>query len=238
MSAEIPEGWYADPQDQAPGAERWWNGYSWTAHTRVQPPPPPQPVAPVSSSAPPRAGHDPAPPVAPTPAPTVLTDGTPLAQLLPRLGAYAIDVLLVWVVASVVLGFVAVARLLVGELAGADLLGLAGFPLRPLVVGGLWLGYQLFVLTRGTPSVGKRMLGLEVRRLDPAPGAALGLDSATALRRALVGGGGVLFLMFPGSQPLGAALLGIDAYRMQQDRLQRPWHDQLAGTVVVRRAVS
>jgi uncharacterized RDD family membrane protein YckC len=57
-----PEGWYADPQrPSVPGAERWWNGVSWTAHTRERPAPPP-PVAPApptpvpsTSAVPPRA---------------------------------------------------------------------------------------------------------------------------------------------------------------------------------------
>ena len=55
----------------------------------------------------------------------------------------------------------------------------------------------------------------------------------TTLVRALTGGGGVVLLMFPGSQVLGLGLLGYDAYRMQEDPLQRPWHDQQVGTVVV-----
>ncbi len=241
MTAGVPEGWYADPQDQTPGAERWWNGYSWTAHTRQQPAPPPpsDAEAPAWSSAPPPPAPGPAPasgPAAP-PAPTVLPDGTPLAPLAQRLGAYAVDVVLVWFVGSVLLGFVAGARLLAEELSGFDAVGLLGFPVRPVVLAGLWLGYQMWVLTRGRQSVGKRLLGLEVRRLDPAPGATGGLDSSTALKRALAGGGGLLFVLFPGSQLLGAALLGVDAYRMQQDDLRRPWHDQLAGTVVVRPAV-
>lgn len=238
MNAQVPEGWYADPQDQTPGAERWWNGYSWTAHTRQRPvePPPPAPEVPAWTPAPP-----PPPPTtaaSPAPAPTVLPDGTPLAPLAARLGAYAIDVALVWFVASLLLGAAAIARLLVEELADLDVLGLLDVPLRPLLVAGLWVAYQLLVLTRGTPSVGKRMLGLQVRRLDPAPGSPAGLDASTALRRALAAGGGVLFVMFPGSQLFGAALLGLDAYRMQGDDLHRPWHDQLAGTVVVRPTVS
>ena len=240
MNAQVPEGWDADPQDQTPGAERWWNGYSWTAHTRERPAdPPPAPERPAWESAPPPASEPAAPvaPVAPA-APTVLPDGTPLAPLGPRLGAYAIDVVLVWFVASVLLGFLAGARLLAEELAGIDAFGIFSFPVRPLVVGALWLGYQWLVLTRPMPSLGKRMLGLEVRRLEPSPGSPAGLDSSTALKRALAGGGGVLFVMFPGSQLFGAALLGLDAYRMQQDHLRRPWHDQVAGTVVVRPTVS
>ncbi|GAA1476339.1 hypothetical protein GCM10009623_07850 [Nocardioides aestuarii] len=241
MNGQVPEGWYADPQDQTPGAERWWNGYSWTAHTRQRPadPAPPPVEEPVWGAAPASYAAEPTAPTAPaTTTPTALPDGTPLAPLGQRLGAYAIDVVLVWFVASVLLGFLAGARLLVEELAGLDAFGLFSFPLRPLVIGGLWLGYQWLVLTRPMPSLGKRMLGLGVRRLEPSPGAPAGLDSSTAFRRALAGGGGVLFVMFPGSQLFGAALLGLDAYRMQQDHLRRPWHDQVAGTVVVRPTVT
>ncbi len=224
MSTQAPEGWYADPQDPTPGAERWWNGHSWTAHTRRQPAPPP-----ASPESEPPAAPTPAAPPAP-PAPTVLADGTPLAELGPRLGAYAIDVALVWFVASIG------AVILSLTTAIADGLGVPGqgwlfdgVPVKALLIAALWLAYQLVVLTRGGRSLGKRILGLRVRPVDrEGP-----IDSATALRRALAGSGGVLFVMFPGSQLVGAALLGLDAYRMQQDVLKRPWHDQLAGTAVV-----
>lgn len=231
MSTPVPEGWYADPQDGAPGAERWWNGHQWTAHTRRVPvvPPPTRAAPPAPGAA--AYGATPS-----SPAPPTLPDGTQLAPLAPRLGAYAIDVALVWVAASVLLLVLDTVVVVTGGLGGWDpwgwqLLGWVGTPVRTLVIGLLWVGYQLWWLTRGTPSPGKRWLGLEVRRVGAVPGEPAGLDRGTALTRALVGGGGALFAV---SQLLGTVLVAVDAYRMQQDPLGRPWHDQLAGTAVVR----
>jgi TM2 domain-containing membrane protein YozV len=41
MSTNAPAGWY--PQQD--GTERWWDGQSWTAHSRPVPPPPTTPYA-------------------------------------------------------------------------------------------------------------------------------------------------------------------------------------------------
>lgn len=226
MSGQVPEGWYADPQVAVPGAERWWNGRQWTAHTRrvPVPPPPPSPTASAPGPAPAGAGQ------------STLPDGTPLAPLGPRLGAYAIDVALVWVAASVLLLGLNTVVIITGGLGGWNpwgwqLFGWAGTPVRTLVIALAWVGYQLWWLTRGTPSLGKRWLGLEVRRVEAAPGERSGLDTGTALTRALLGGGGALFAV---SQLLGTVLVAVDAYRMQHDTWRRPWHDQVAGTAVVR----
>jgi uncharacterized RDD family membrane protein YckC len=236
MSTQVPEGWYADPQDPTPGAERWWNGHSWTAHTRERPAPPPTAEAPPTWPGAPGQPGQPQPglsqpnPAVP-PAATVLDDGAALADLGPRLGAYAIDVALVWFVASVGSGIFGLTTAVADELGvpGQGWFTL-GFPIRALLLIGLWLGYQLAVLTHGGRSIGKRILGLRVRPVDrEGP-----IDSRTALRRALASGGGVLFTLFPGSQVFGVGLLGFDAYRMQQDRFRRPWHDQVAGTAVVK----
>ncbi|MEO3754609.1 DUF2510 domain-containing protein [Streptomyces sp. B6B3] len=52
-----PPGWYPDPDHpgQGPGQERWWNGTSWTGHTRVAGEFIPGPVAATPVPPPPRA---------------------------------------------------------------------------------------------------------------------------------------------------------------------------------------
>lgn len=220
MSQAIAEGWYADPQDRSPGAERWWNGHAWTAHTRVQPATTPSPQ-PTRSAPPPKA--------------TSLPDRTPLAQLAPRIVAYGIDVGLVFVVASVISGAIGVFGSLPGWYGwqGPSVWVLLGAPMKALLVIALWLGYQVACLTSDRPTLGKRLLRLQVRHVDgvgPIP-------VREALLRALVSGGGVLFVAFPGGQLLGLLLVGADAYQMQQDPLGRTWHDQLAETAVVSPAV-
>lgn len=235
MAQVVPEGWYADPQDPAPGAERWWNGYSWTAHTRQQPPPPPAPEPPAWQGAPPPAPAGPAPayaaPAAVPAAPRHLADGTPLADLGPRLGAYAIDVVLVYTLVSVVTGVIRLVVTLADGLGvPPELWWFVGFPVKGALIALVWVGYQTLTLTRGRPTLGKKWLGLRVRPVDrEGP-----LDTSTALRRALAGGAGPLLVLFPGSQLFGFGLAGYDAYAMQKDPLRRPWHDQLAGTAVVR----
>lgn len=225
MSQEVPEGWYADPQDPTPGAERWWNGHSWTAHTRRQemapPPPPPTPTSP--------AGQPAYAPQA-TVVPQHLPDGTRLAELAPRIGAHVVDVLLVWAVASVLLLFVDVFTRLADELdLTATYFLLVATPFRAVVLGLLWVAYTLLFVCGSGATPGKRLFGLRVRRLETDQT----LDRRTAALRALTGGAGMLFLMFPGAQLLALCLVGYDAYAMQKDRYRRPWHDQQAGSVVV-----
>lgn len=229
MSEQIPAGWYPDPQATAPGAERWWNGGHWTAHTRRTDLLPPSQAGPATDPVRHPAPGNPDLVARIRAKPTVLPDGTPKGELTARLGAYVIDVLLVVIVAEVVSTLIAFALLLGLEdpLSGSWLL-LSEW-LDVIVIGGLWLGYQLLVGRRGA-TFGKRLLHLRARTLETdGP-----LTARQVVRRSVVGGGGVLCAMFPGSQFLGALLVAYDLYRMDGDEWGRPWHDQVAGTVVVR----
>ena len=163
MAQAVPEGWYADPQDGTPGAQSWGYGHLWTAHTRHPHPVPPHAATAATADAPP-AGPGPAPQVAHPSTPRQLADGTPLADLGPRLAAYGIDVALVFVAVAVPVGVLA-AVLEMGEPVGvADLTGFfLGAPVRALALAGAWALYQLFFLTRGRPTLGKRWLRLRGR---------------------------------------------------------------------------
>ena len=162
---------------------------------------------------------------------SLLAVATALIVLLaPRIGAHVIDVLLVYAVVSMLMLVVDVFTALADEL---DLTGtyflLVGTPIKGLVLGLLWVGYQVVFLTRGGATPGKRFLGLRVRRLETDQP----LDARQAALRSLAGGAGMLFLMFPGAQFFALCLVGYDAFAMQKDALRRPWHEQLTGSAVV-----
>lgn len=228
VSTTIPEGWYPDPQAPDGTRERWWNGHQWTAHTRGAQ----QPRASTAPPPVPYAGRSPqSGPLYATPPPT-LPDGTPLAETGERVGAHALDLVLVWVVATVLADAVHTATGI-----GSYFLSPLGLPwflfggwLDGLLIGGTWLAYQLAFRGSGGRTLGKRLLRLRVRPVD-AEGP---LTTGQVLRRAVLGGGGVLFLMFPAGKLLGPVLLGVDLHRTSRDPFGRPWHDQVAGTAVVK----
>ncbi|MGH3345447.1 MAG: RDD family protein [Nocardioides sp.] len=222
MKQEIPEGWYADPQDRTPGAERWWNGFQWTAHTRRSPPPPAPPPATGSETG--TAGQN-------EPRPSRrLPDGTLAPEIGNRLAGYVVDVVLVAIVGSIVAGILNLA-LELSSWAVSDWLPGPWFlwtpSVKPIVLLALWVLYHL--VTHGH-TVGKRVFGLRLTALDPSAD----VTRTQILRRCLVACGGLLVVALPAGGILGIALAGYDAYRMSQDPHARAWHDQLAGTVVVR----
>lgn len=233
MTERIPEGWYADPQARAEGDERWWNGHQWTAHTRRVDPGPDAPPAATAPGAQQTgsSGAGSADFLAQLRAkPKALADGTPLAEPSERIGAYVIDVLLVVVAARIVSSVVELSLGLGAVLGVPDLSWLVlATGLDVLTIAALWVGYQLLQGRSGT-TIGKRLLRLRARPLD-ADGP---LTTGQVLRRSVLGGGGVLAAMFPGAQLLGVLLVGFDGYRMSSDEWGRPWHDQVAGTVVVK----
>lgn len=153
-----PPGWHPDPWPAPPGALRWWDGGTWTAH--VHPPMGAQP--PLRSS---QATHTP--------------DGVRLAGWGVRLGAYVIDVVLTAFLSAIVGGYLLVqvvrgyvdwfhqitdsppdSAVPMGEFYGHVLLPLILFQVLALVVVACY--NVIFLRYRGaTP--GKMLCGLEVR---------------------------------------------------------------------------
>ncbi|MBI3303062.1 MAG: RDD family protein [Deltaproteobacteria bacterium] len=135
-----------------------------------------------------------------------------------RLVAFVIDL--------VVLGAFSLLLLLIGFLAanlGANWSGLAPDSPRPFSLLSLW---QVAVLTAGAAyftilhseqgqTIGKNLLGLEVRTLDGEP-----LSYGQALVRCLAYG-------------FSAAFLGLGFLWVALNPGKRGWHDLLAGTMVV-----
>lgn len=68
--SNTPAGWYPDPRSTRPGAERWWDGTTWTTHLRV--PAPAIPPAPTTLPPP----TSPPPPATPPPPRRSLQAGT------------------------------------------------------------------------------------------------------------------------------------------------------------------
>lgn len=181
---------------------------------------PPGPPASVATVPP---GWAPAPPPAPAPAwpapgpPPNVGDlpAQPLGGVWPRVGAYLVDTVIVYVgfiLAFATLGFVSALLLpTYPAVLDSDPFGWAAF----LVIATAY--YTLTVAGTGQ-TLGKRLLGLRIVHLDespPLPGA--------AFKRALV-------LTLLSLIPLG---LLICAVLMERDRRRQGWHDQAAGTFVI-----
>ena len=218
MSA--PEGWYADPQAPAPGAERWWNGYHWTAHTRQAPAPP----------APSR------PPVALGPRPGLRTaDGTPFSPVDARIMAWLVDFVLVAIV-SFALGRALSLGL---HLADVPLTSLpdgwgSGFLpwARDVVLLLVWVVYQAVFLRTAGATFGKQLFRIVVR---PVEGSGR-LSWGSIARRLSVAGA----VAAAGVLPAVGALIGLvalaDVLAMATDPGRRSLHDRFGRTLVVRRA--
>lgn len=214
MGQQVPEGWYADPQDPDPRAERWWNGHQWTAHTR-------------------RGGPVPAyGAVGPAFAVGPLTpDGARLGSRAVRLAAWLLDAVAVTIIATALRSLLAATT----DLDPWDGMS-SSWPRFQLDewVGGLvvlatWVAWQWAFLARGGRTPGKVMAGLRVRPYD-ADGP---LTHGMIARRIAVGA----TFFATGAVPYVGFLLGFlgigDGLAMLTDDRRLSLHDRAAGTCVV-----
>lgn len=149
----------------------------------------------------------------------VASDAFPLARLLKRVGARAID-LVVWLVITVVVDLVT---------------GLAGVPGTSIAVSfaGMALYETIMVMVRGA-TVGKLVFDLAVVKADGSPA-----DTLTSLRRALLLWVAALVSIYSVFGYVAGILLGVVAIvglvmiYGEQGR-QTPW-DKLGQTLVVNR---
>lgn len=234
---QIPAGWYPDPAPLHPGQPpqlRWWDGRIWTEHVQLA-----QPVAPPAYAGP-----------GPTPPPTT-PDGVPLSGWWRRVGAYAIDSVLVGTVGSILTipqqiqlqrDMQALVRRFEGGQAGpgnppdvgaffrdyVDILwpvmtwsALAGFV--------VWMVYSSLMLRFKGATLGKLAVGIEVRLRD-RPGR---LPWSTVLVRPFVQQGLALAVFVP---VLYFALLWfpmLDGLWPLWDKKRQAIHDKVARTNVV-----
>ena len=259
MSTQVPEGWYPDPQQPStPGAERWWNGYQWTAHTRSvtpeQPPPPqPQPTQPQQSapygvpSYPTPAGQAPQqsapygaddPGWRPQPTPpgrgsVDLPDGRRLADIGSRALSYFLDLVIAYVA-------VAPVRLVLGALDDGlfpDHRFLVAFNLRDSFEGVamlvVYVAYQVAFLRSKGATPGRMMAGT---RVETEPGSTVDRPDLGALvLRALVLAGPFYPQTFPVLGVFGYFLPLVAIVQAANDQWRQGLHDKGAHTVVVSR---
>lgn len=179
VPGETPEGWYADPQAGPPGppghpgAERWWNGVQWTAHTRqpdVPAAPPVGTVTPAASAAPAtelflsRTHPDGTTSLGLPAGVQVRTPyGAVVAGPGPRVIAFLVDTAVVWLITAVLTVPLALVAAMV-RLA-------ADVPVRvPVQLSLFWLlavavswAYHATCLSRSGASLGQRSMRLGVR---------------------------------------------------------------------------
>lgn len=231
VSGRVPEGWYADPQRPGvPRAERWWNGHSWTAHEREAeaPPPPSQPTQPTfpppaHTGQPPR----PSPPARPAPAPPprkVASDGTPLADVGSRIGAYLLDFLVAY-------GLAMPLFIIASTALGHDVITHA-LDVTTLAVA-VWYVYQVVMLHRDGQTLGKKLLKIRVRPATPQAEGGPGLSWGSSLVRPLIVGVAVAGPAISWIGSIAAPIMLVNLVVMLAQGQRRALHDLVAGTVVV-----
>lgn len=267
-------GWFDDPDDSE--QLRYFDGILWTDHTTPRrtiwrKPEPTQPLAETTAT-----GEQPAPlpslyaphqdagisrsqrhtnpygaqPVGyqqPMAAPST-SDGSPLASMSARFGAWLIDSCLTWALGLVLGGYLlwrglgnypeiigealreqlpATDAAALAERVQFDLTWLGMFAVLQLVIG---VGYHSYFLSRTGATIGKRAAGISVR-LAERPGV---LTPADAMRRSLLRPVLFLFVSTPGLGLLAAPLSVFEAAAGTWHPMRQTLHDRIGRTVVVR----
>jgi uncharacterized RDD family membrane protein YckC len=231
--SQIPAGWYPDPAPQPPGqppTQRFWDGWAWTGH-----------VAPVAWS----------PYAVPMPTGPTTPDGVPLAGWLKRAGAYLIDSLAIGTVSTLLTlplqlemsqDMVEIMEELEAETADPQTTPDFGAffsdyldTMQPLLIWSavitlaLWGIYNAVMLRWKRATLGKMVLGLEVRLRD-RPGT---LPWSSIAARVLVQHGVALAAVVP---LLYLALVWfpwLDGLWPLWDRKRQALHDKAARTNVI-----
>jgi uncharacterized RDD family membrane protein YckC len=236
-------GWYRDPAD--PDTQRYWDGEQWLGERLpVEAAPPAGPLTPAPAAAPvPPAGPPPAygsPPAYVTP-PEYVTPAVPagvgtIAPVMERLAARMIDSIAVLGLNIVVNGYFVfeyvrelapvIRAMQNGAAFTADSLTDRAKTLQVIiavVATALWFAYEVPAVATTGQTLGKRLLGIRVVRVDGDP-----LGFGRSIQRWSVPGLPTLVgaWLFP-LQILDAAWCLLDKPRRQC------LHDKLAGTVVV-----
>ena len=248
-------GWYDDPEDA--GQLRYFDGILWTRNVtprrtttlaanpaQINPagPPPAAFLAGVTTTP---GAHRVQPTLgyAPRSGPHT-ADGVPLAGYGARAAAYAMDAVLINILAMILGGYFlyrAVEPMLLpldaamraGDAAAinatANLMDVRQLGIYTVIKLVIALTYQLIFLTRWSATPGKLLVGISVRRVD-RPGV-LGWDAASRRAAFLVGVDALTNLPLVSLPALVVKV--VDLAWPLSDQRRQAWHDKVADTVVV-----
>lgn len=227
---DVPAGWYSDPATPYPGqppTQRYWDGHGWTVH-----------VEPVYW---PYAGQ-------PLPGQPTTPDGVPVASWLKRAGAFLIDSLVVSTVSTIVtlpaqISMQRELQSVIERLSRQDaqsldfgsLFGDYWDAVMPLLVWSglatlaIWVIYDGMMLRLKRATLGKMVLGLEVR-LRERPGQ---MPWTTIGMRILVQFGYLVTAVFPLLYIAFFWYPYLDCLWPLWDKKRQALHDKAARTNVI-----
>ncbi|HHU08648.1 MAG TPA: RDD family protein [Intrasporangiaceae bacterium] len=176
-----------------------------------------------------------------------IADGTPLASVGARIGAWILDSLITWTLGLILGGYLlwrglgnypdivaeALRSGVVPDTAALadqirfDLPWMGAFAVLQMLIG---VGYHTVFLSRSGATPGKQIAGISVRRVDRAGV----LSAADALRRSMLRPVLWLFTYTPLLSLFALPLSIMDALLGLWDPKRQTLHDKLGGTVVVR----